>query len=372
MRAHTILALALVLAAHAASGCGAKDALAPASDAGAFDGTADAGGADAAADALPPPETSIMAATSSDGLTWTRLPQPVAQRGGSPGAMFDGQKIRLYFMGPSQPPASGLFVAMSANGGPWEQSPVMLTGLPAGHSPQDPEVVRTGDGKFRMYYYEYPDGSGEPLWLPGLFTIALAVSDDGISFQRTGAALQKEKTMDPSVIRIGSVLRMFTSYSQDPDWKTSVSVSTDDGLTFTFEKYLDLDCWVNSVLAVPGGYRMYCNDGTWFKTPGGRPDIRSAFSSDGTTWVQDPGIRLAGAGSMAAAKAGDVYWLFYTIVASGADAGTGGCAPPCQQGQVCCGAGPCAGTCVPDCRLGTTQCPAQAPKCDNATGLCTL
>ncbi|MBI5525400.1 MAG: hypothetical protein HY897_03630 [Deltaproteobacteria bacterium] len=342
-------------------------------DAAAGDaGLPDAG--DAGEDATIPEvplKTQLLGATSSDGLAWTRLERPVVEEGASPGAMFDGQNIRLYFMRASPPTVSGLYVRISADGAQWQETPVAVNGLPDGYLPQDPAVVLLENGKYRMYYYEYPFGSGEPLLLPGLFTIASALSDDGLTFQREpGAAFQKEKTMDPSVIRMGDVWRMFTSFSQDPDWKTAVSVSN-DGLTFTFESYLAIDCWVNSVIAVPGGCRMYCNDGEWFKAQT-IPDIFSAFSSDGTSWVADPGVRVQGGGSMAAVKAGDTYWMFYAVpVFSDTDGGVGPvCSPPCGSGRVCCGMGPCAGTCVPDCRVAGTECPPDVPNCDAGSGLC--
>ena len=45
---------------------------------------------------------------------------------------------------------------------------------------------------------------------------------------------------------------------------------------------------------------------------------------------------------------------------------------PCGEGLVCCPAEmPCAGQCVDDCRVGGAErCPAQAPRCNQQTGLC--
>ena len=67
------------------------------------------------------------------------------------------------------------------------------------------------------------------------------------------------------------------------------------------------------------------------------------------------------------------------ILPATTDAGPGAsqAVPSCASGETCpasllCCAAPfgCAGKCVPDCRVAANTCPAQAPSCDPASGLC--
>ncbi len=251
----------------------------------------------------------LMSATSSDGLIWKKNTAPVAEQARTPGALFDGTYLRVYFNRIGTPR-----VTFSRDGKTWQEQVVSVSGLPRGMVVLDQEVVLLPNGKYRMYYYEHPKAKGQPLSIPGDFTIALAISDDGINFRREGTAFVYERVMDPDVIKTGSVWRMFVSQ----DGRTIGAISHDDGKTFSFEKYLTRWRWISSTIEAASGYRMY-----YYTKENGKGKTYSAFSLNGGEWVEESGARIVageagsldenGPGSPAVLKTEDgTYWLFYT------------------------------------------------------------
>ena len=264
------------------------------------------------------PIGNLVSATSKDGLTWVKNTAIVAPNANTPGALFDGQNMRVYFCR-----KGGVFVSVSNDGIHWEEKSVRIAGLPEGKIALDPEVVLLSDGRYRMYYYEHPQAEGIPLALQGDFVTASAISDDGVNFQREdGQRFAYERSMDPDVIQIGNDWYLFLS----KDGRTVVAVSRDGGMTFDFEEYLRVgdavsDGFISTTIEADGGYRMYFNkmSGRTREKPA---KIYSAFSRDGVRWTADPGVRIEGgppgsldehgAGSMAVLKTSDgTYWMFY-------------------------------------------------------------
>lgn len=259
------------------------------------------------------PAGNLVSAVSSDGLSWEKDKRIIAMRANTPGACFDGDRMLVYFCRDTN-----VYVVISSNGVRWEERRVTIAGLPLDKIALDPDTVHLADGRYRMYFYEHPMGKGIPLSLEGPFTIASAISDDGIRFTReSGDRFKYERAMDPDVIQVGRVWRMFLSQ----DGKTISSTSVDGGRSFAFERYLPLNGFITSTISVPGGYRMYFNR-LVNQTREKPPRIYSAFSSDGQSWRMESGVRITegkrgavdelGAGSMAALRTGNgTYWMFY-------------------------------------------------------------
>jgi hypothetical protein len=234
---------------------------------------------------LPPPPGlphRVLSAISTDenGLTWLKDNRIVSDRASVPDAIFDGENIRVYLA------KNGIKVAISSNGVNWEEVEVNISGLPSGMGAVDPDVVPMPDGTYRLYYYENPMGKGDPAMISGPHSICVAVSEDGINFSRDREVYAQEWITDPDVIQMGDVWRMFVSRGPT----TISTVSYDNGLSFTFERELQLDGAITSTVSVPGGYRIY------YHAPEIPPRIYSAFSADGVNWVKDPGVRV-GAGA---------------------------------------------------------------------------
>ncbi|MEM2878863.1 MAG: hypothetical protein QXG10_04915 [Candidatus Hadarchaeales archaeon] len=219
----------------------------------------------------------VLSAASADGLVWVKDNRMVSDRASVPDAVFDGENIRVYFA------KWGIRVAISRDGVNWEEKEVNILGIPNGKGAVDPDIVLLPDGNYRMYYYENPMGGGDPAMIPGPHSIYVAVSEDGINFRREREVYAREWITDPDVIQMGNVWRMFVSENAG----TTSAISYDNGLSFTFERELEaIDGSVTCTVAVSNGYRMY------YHAPETPPRIYSAFSTDGTTWVKDQGVRI--------------------------------------------------------------------------------
>lgn len=220
----------------------------------------------------------VLGAISTDegGLVWVKDNLMVSDRASVPDAVFDGENIRVYFA------KWGIRVAISSDGVNWEEAEVSISGLPDGMGAVDPDVVLLPDGTYRLYYYENPMEEGDPAMIPGPHSIRVAVSDDGINFHRDREVYAQEWITDPDVVQMGDVWRMFVSSGG----RTISTVSYDNGLSFTFERELQIGGAITSTVPVPGGYRMY------YHAPETPPRIYSAFSADGANWVKDLGVRV--------------------------------------------------------------------------------
>lgn len=126
-------------------------------------------------------------------------------------------------------------------GSGWTYEGVILSQGQTGNGGPDPQVIRLGDGRYRIYY---------------------AVADN----------------------------------PNDPDWWGIVSWISDDGLNFTKETGYRIEGYLlggHWILRNPdGSFRMYWLDGRQ------RNVIKSALSADGGwTFVADPGERLSSSGT---------------------------------------------------------------------------
>jgi uncharacterized protein (TIGR03437 family) len=155
----------------------------------------------------------ILSARSTDGLTFTQeLGVRLMGQGGvgSPEMIVCDASIvrladgrhRLYYKGADGPggPGQGIhrvFSAISAEGLNYTREGLRLESagtIDAGWA-SVPEVIRTFEGRYRMYYVTHngPERNG----------IASAVSDDGLNFTRE-AGMRMSNWVDPAVIKLPS------------------------------------------------------------------------------------------------------------------------------------------------------------------------
>ncbi len=236
----------------------------------------------------------LMIAYSGDGLTWTRAKRAVADQADVPDAIVDDQgTLRVYYV--TWCPAevhNRTVVALSAdNGVTWSYHRVTINGLAGGQpSPVDPDIVRTADGRWRLYFTSAAPGQGST---PHTYS---AISEDGFTFQvESGARLivTDKQVLDPSAIRIGTAWHLFAGGNQGNPGENWHATST-DGLNFRQEgNFFTGGIIMSNGLAVDGGYRFY-----GFKrsaaTPAGDWAIYSVFTPDGITWTVESGTRLTG------------------------------------------------------------------------------
>jgi len=248
----------------------------------------------------------LLCSTSFDSITWTECDKPITDKAISLGAMYDNGKYFVYYHNGRE-----LYVSLSNNGENWEEKKVVINGIPGNIEPFDPEPVILDNGKYRLYFYEHPASDpGDGVGLTGNFTIGSAISDDGINFVfEPGVRNVYGGIMDPDVIKMGNVWRMYNSHFGIVSF-----VSHDDGMSFSFEKTLTLDGMITSVIEVPLGYRIYYTSGMREK----KPELHSAFSSDGVNWNEEGKVAIGniklgerGILSVAAIKTSDKYWVFY-------------------------------------------------------------
>jgi len=219
----------------------------------------------------------ILSATSTDGLVWVKDNVLIADRASVPDALYDGENIMVYVA------KLGIDVEISSDGVNWIEQVADISGIPDGKGTCDPDVVYLEDGTYRLYYYENFMEDMDPAQIPGPHSICVATSSDGINFTRVGEVYAQEWITDPDVVQMGDVWRMFVSDGPN----VTCAVSYDDGLTFTFERNLQIDGSITSTVSVPDGYRMY------YHAPETPPRIYSSFSSDGVNWVKDEGVRIS-------------------------------------------------------------------------------
>jgi hypothetical protein len=202
------------------------------------------------------PHDMIGRATSPDGLTWVRDPQPVDSYGTRANVLYDGGR---YHMWASMVRESGLWYAWSSDGITFNRRPQALIGASFQAS-----VVKDGD-VFRMWhatpsglaYAVSTDGvnwthhpslvfdrvqpftvikdNGEyKMWFREDAGLIYATSPDGIHWRRRGLSLaaglpgpdgEWDSSLErASVVREGGVLKMWYAGNGSVDWVSSSGI----------------------------------------------------------------------------------------------------------------------------------------------------
>ena len=238
----------------------------------------------------------VMSATSSNGLDWVKDNIIIADQASVPDAVVDLEgNFRLYYVDWYN--GHIISTALSQDGQNWIYKKVTIEGEGEGtqdeHSPTpvDPDIVLLPDGRFRLYYMN----GGK---------IYSAVSDHGINFKKEEGVRYKGATdemwMDPDVVKMGEVWRMFI-WRMTAGSVEAISTVSDDGLTFTKEIGTLPPGIISSTIPLEGGYRMYYVNG----------GIHSAISSEGADWEKE-GLRLDNAADPTVIELQDgTYKMFY-------------------------------------------------------------
>jgi hypothetical protein len=235
----------------------------------------------------------VMSASSSVGLTWVK-DENIADQASVPDAVLDNDNnIRIYYIDWYN--GHVISVALSHDGINWIYKKTTIQGEVAGSqsgiSPVDPDIVLLPDGRYRLFY----------MYAGKIYS---AISNYGINFvKESGVRFQGESGeiwMDPDVVKMGDVWRMFT-WKQVGTGNEVIGTVSNDGLNFTKENVLTTVGNISCTIPVTGGYRMYYVES----------DIRSAFSSDGRNWVSE-GLRLENAADPTVIRLPNgAYKMFY-------------------------------------------------------------
>jgi len=225
----------------------------------------------------------VLLARSADGLTWQTDNRVIIDQASVPEGLrlADGRLIIYAVDGSGLGGAGFVYAESKDDGETWRCGKVNIQGT----SPADPDVVVLPDGRFRLYYVEFPFGPGQPPPDPGKSNlpnrVRSALSSDGRNFTvETGTRLEGAQYTDPDVIRVGNGWFMYIS-TGTAAWAAQSS----DGLNF---KPVGK---VNDSGAVSGSYIF--PDGTLRHYFCGRNGIASATSADGTSvWKPETGVRI--------------------------------------------------------------------------------
>lgn len=245
----------------------------------------------------------IVSAISSDGLSFTREPGVRLQGTGRTGdpepivcdpsvLRLDDGRWRMYYKGADRPGGPGFanhraFSAISEDGLTFQREGLRYD--PVGTIDNGwasvPEVIRTFDGRFRMYYVTgaAPPNDG----------IASAISNDGLTFTRENGV--RARGVDPAIIKLpnGTYWLFFKEQlGQEPGIYSARSTNgldftVDPGVRVTPSPTADRNVFDPTVIVLPdGSARMYYGGATdsgvitfsaKFNPPTPIPEFRTMF-----------------------------------------------------------------------------------------------
>jgi uncharacterized protein (TIGR03437 family) len=197
---------------------------------------------------------------------------------------------RLYFCG-----QGGILSAYSANGLDFQIEPGVR--VPRGC---DPSLVRLDDGRYRMYY-KIPFGPGGPgqsvhKAYSAISADGVQFTDEGLRLESEGT-IDRGWVSVPEVIRtFDGRWRMYYVSARDGIANVIASAVSDDGLLFEREEGIRAEGLVDpAVVKLPNGqYWLFGMAG--LGSPGSTMTIRSATSADGLRFYWDEGVRIRAGG----------------------------------------------------------------------------
>ena len=212
----------------------------------------------------------ILLAHSKDGRTWTVDEKPLIEMASVPDLFAGPNGLILLFVDASGPLSGNLGALAQNASGAWERVDTNLRGA-------DPDVVRLADNDFRAYTKIF-DGS-----------IQTFASRDGLQWTHSGAAFQDNRypqVTDPDVFQTKDGWVMLLSLGPK-----LLRCTSPDGLRFTADKIMDLGGSVSGTVQVKGSWRTYFHTNPGPNTRG-KMEIHSAFTSNGRSWIAEPGARV--------------------------------------------------------------------------------
>ena len=194
----------------------------------------------------------LLFATSSDGLTWTRTNQLIADQTNVPSAVVKDGRIFVYHVTWAEEIRNKIAVAISDdNGESWVFKKVVIKD--AQGNPTDPYIVLLEDGRFRLYFTTQIPRN------PDIEAFS-AVSNDGITFTleegtRISAAEEGANVVNVKVMQVGDTLHLYGLNEYGPDGL--YHATSLDGITFTKQDTIEENMILSSGIAQDDGLRSY-------------------------------------------------------------------------------------------------------------------
>lgn len=192
-----------------------------------------ASGRAAGTNALMPGGTRVRAATSTDGVHWSRLAAPIADQVATPtlARTADGRPLLYVTAHKVDGAKDGTAVAIgSADGRTWTHCDIARVGFPGGLLGADPDIVARPGGGYRLFV----TGS---VGAPGPGTPRLGVhwadSEDGLTFTYGGVAFERAEgsVVDSMTFVHDGVWHMYTL---QPETIRMAHGTSTDGKSFTW------------------------------------------------------------------------------------------------------------------------------------------
>ncbi len=270
------------------------------------------------ADRLPGPWwDEVRVATSKDGRQFSDLRTTAIRRASVPEAVVDSNGHVWLFYVDSNPKnllhaveedrpfktgligIGGLAAAKSEDGNRFAPVEIEIANAVQGEI-VDPDIVLGADGVWRLYYLGVPakdlaPDTPDPARSPGRHRFYLATSKDLVHWEQQGVAWTgPHGGADPAVYRTGDGTYFILGGGSGR--------SSDGGRTFS-ETRMSTGRWGQpDVVPVDGGFRLFYST---------RAGIRSAFSSDGTAWKEEEGVRFREGADPSVVRMKDGSWRMY-------------------------------------------------------------
>lgn len=220
----------------------------------------------------------VYAATSQDGLTWTKQDKLLFEHASVPGATIRDGVIYLYFvdMAENEPQLS---VGISQDlGQSFNKKKVEIAGIESAQA-VDPHPELTDNGEIRLFYFYSNINQGDPAKAKSNHQFYSATSTDGVNFINPQLAYETTDLItDPDVFKTNKNWRMFISRGKEMDLLTSA-----DGLKFTKQEGFSWNQGaVSDTFNFNGTFRTYfCGQG-----------IQSATGADQGNLTAEDGARI--------------------------------------------------------------------------------
>ncbi len=200
----------------------------------------------------------------------------------------------------------GIWLATQNGSGKWSRGQKVKLDNTFDANSVDPDIIKTEDGKYRLYYFKGWFTSTPPHGEPS--KIYCAISDDGVNFTTENLAFQSSDVItDPSVVRLPNGSYLMALSKVTPQSNNIIFASSTDGISFQQLPSVITNGGIPELSVLDNG-----NVRVYFPRSGG---IGSYISTDkGQTWMEEQGLRLSAdlfVGDPSVIKVSDTLWLLF-------------------------------------------------------------